>query len=85
LNRAAAAVACESFAQRLVKKEYLAVIKGHLDITKWSMKENKVIRPLIGNSICNISKFISFNVKNTKLVFSYNFQLLIKKVNYTSS
>jgi len=35
LNRKAAAAASMAFAERRVKKQYLALIEGHLDISRW--------------------------------------------------
>jgi 23S rRNA-/tRNA-specific pseudouridylate synthase len=35
LNRQAAGAACSAFEHRLVKKEYLAILQGHLTLDKW--------------------------------------------------
>ena len=37
MNKKAAARAANAFAERTTKKEYLAVIRGHLDVTKWPL------------------------------------------------
>lgn len=42
LNRKAAAVACSAFEHRQVKKEYIAVLQGHIDINRWK-KKKKII------------------------------------------
>lgn len=39
LNKDAAAIASSSFANRLTHKTYLAVLQGHLDISKWPLRE----------------------------------------------
>ena len=42
LNRKAAAVACNAFEHRQVKKEYIAVLQGHIDMNRWK-KKKKII------------------------------------------
>jgi hypothetical protein len=42
LNRKAAAVACSAFEHRQVKKEYIAVLQGHIDMNRWK-KKKKII------------------------------------------
>jgi len=39
LNRKAAAVACNAFEHRQVKKEYIAVLQGHIDMNRWKKKK----------------------------------------------
>jgi hypothetical protein len=43
LNRKAAAVACNAFEHRQVKKEYIAVLQGHIDMNRWKKKKKKII------------------------------------------
>ena len=42
LNRKAAAIACNAFEHRQVKKEYIAVLQGHIDMNRWK-KKKKII------------------------------------------
>ena len=39
LNRKAAAIACNAFEHRQVKKEYIAVLQGHIDMNRWKKKK----------------------------------------------
>ena len=41
-NKDAAAIASSSFANRLTHKKYLAVLQGHLDISKWPLRDERI-------------------------------------------
>ena len=55
LNRKAAAAASLAFEQREVKKEYLALIYGHLDLDRWPLSEGapEHIDYSVGKSLTN--------------------------------
>ena len=53
LNKKAAATAARAFEERKVSKEYLAVVKGHIDLDssqcQWPLLHTRLRRPLTGN------------------------------------
>lgn len=44
LNRQAAGVACSAFEHRIVKKEYLAVLQGHLNLDNWPIHYQPLVK-----------------------------------------
>ena len=67
LNRSAASKASTSFEQREVSKEYIAVVEGHVDLSKWPLLSQKQVKPLIGRPVNDKDKHNKRNNEETSI------------------